>query len=89
MEANRIYVRNQICKQSTRLDTVLASNYILYFGPPGKYLWTSRDNRLSLGRLRRPMNVGFWGLKYGYVPAGPKSKIRLDIVSNRLDCLQL
>ena len=42
------------------------------FEPPGKYLQTSLENRLSLGRPRRPTDSGFLGLKYRNVPGGPE-----------------
>ena len=53
-----IYIEIEAQEQYSLLDTIF--NYIFGFGPPGKYLWTSRENRLSLGRLRRIMD--FWDL---------------------------
>ena len=64
------YIINEAHKQYGLLATMF--NYIFYFGPPGKYPEQNRENRLSLGRLRRPTDSGFWGLKYRYFPGGPK-----------------
>ena len=44
-------------KQYGLLDTIFS--YIFQFGPPGKYLYLSPKNRLSMGRRSRPRIVDF------------------------------
>ena len=48
---------NEAHKQYSLLNTIF--NYIFYLGPPGKYLQTSQENLLHVGRLRRPTCSGF------------------------------
>ena len=44
--------RNETQEQHSLLNTIF--DYIVYFGPPGKYLYKNQENRLHVGRLRRP-----------------------------------
>ena len=44
-------------EQCSLLDTIF--NYILYFGPPGKYLYLSTKDRLSVGQWSRSQIVEF------------------------------
>ena len=64
------YTRNHSHKQSSLLDTIF--NYIFYFGAPGKYLYLSPQNPLSVGRRSRPRDSRFSLLFYRYFPGAPK-----------------
>ena len=69
-ETKKNYIKIEAQEQYSLIDTIC--NYIFDFGPPGKYLQNSREYRLSIGRLRRPTDSGFWELKYTYFPGGPQ-----------------
>ena len=64
------YTRNHSHKQSSILDTIF--NYIFYFGAPGKYLYLSPENPLSVGRRSRPRDNRCSRLFYRYFPGAPK-----------------
>ena len=46
----------------SRLDTIF--NYIIYFGPSGKYVYLSPKHRLSIGLRSRPLGSRFYQLVY-------------------------
>ena len=46
------FTRNEAQEQYSLLDTIF--DYIFYFGPPGKYLYSSPQNPLHVGRRSRP-----------------------------------
>ena len=52
-----MYMGISVHEQCSLLDAIF--NYILYFGPPGKYLYLSTKNPLSVGRRSRPRIVEF------------------------------
>ena len=61
----KFYSINEAHKEYSLLDTI--SNYIFYFGPPGKHLQTSQENLLHVGRLRGRHVVGFGKLSIVFV----------------------
>ena len=60
-EKTNIYIRIEAQELSSIIDTIC--NYIFHFGPPGKYLWTSRENRLSAAGFAGRRIVDFWDLR--------------------------
>ena len=55
-----MYVGIVVHKQYSRLDTIF--NNIFHFGPPGQYLQTSRETRLSVAGFAGRRIVIFWDL---------------------------
>ena len=72
-EKIQIYIEIEAQEQYSLIDTIF--NYIFDFGPPGKYLYLSPKNPLSVGRRSRPWIVGFADVFDKYAPGGPKLKI--------------
>ena len=68
----KIDIKFEAQEQYSLIDTIF--NYIFDFGPPGKYLYLSPQNPLSVGRRSRPRDHRFSRLVYRYFPGGPTSK---------------
>ena len=86
-ENSKNYVGIEVHKQYRLLDTIF-NNCIFHFGPPGKYLYLSLKNRLSVGRRSRPRIVGFLYFFIDICSWSSKMKnLDTNIVSTGLYCL--
>ena len=70
-ENMNIYIKIEAQEQYSLIDTIVY--YTFDFGPPGKYLYLSPKNPLSVGRRSRPRDSRFSQLFYRYFPGDPKS----------------